>query len=420
MLRRLLLCSFLLVAGRSASAQTADTWLRDALSPPTPASHKLPSLAIYPEQTIPLTFSHTVHTKAGVECESCHDMVGDSKSAVDRNIPAHPQCETCHDIEAASKGETTDPVSTCETCHPGIVGKKTVPKNVIEANNITFSHQAHLRRGAKCTDCHAGVQLTELATRENLPRMTTCLNCHDGTKAPNKCSECHLTEPDGVLRTRFASGTLAPSGTLRDDDHGRDFLKRHAAIAQADSESCTACHRVAECETCHASTSKAFRVHPPEWVQTHGIAVRSQQMDCTSCHREQSFCVSCHQQSGVSFEGGPRGPAGNPALIAKKFHPPGFASLSVTGPNHHSFEAAANPESCVGCHDQKTCMACHATSNVVTPSATHPGNVDPHPPGFATSTAACRAFKMAPFACAPCHGAASPMNSAASLLIGCK
>jgi hypothetical protein len=398
----------------------AQTWLRDALTPPTPGIHKTPSTAIYPPQTVPLEFSHETHMKAGVECVSCHDMVDKSRNAVDRNIPAHPQCEACHDIEAAKHGEKTDPAANCDYCHPGMKNEKDVPINVFPANNIQFSHQAHIDRGAKCEDCHSGVPQTGVATRLNLPRMTTCLVCHDGQKAPNRCSECHLTEPDGTLRTRFASGVLAPSGTLRDDDHGGDFLKRHAFAAQQDAEACNACHRVTECESCHASTSKAFRYHPPDWLQSHGVSARAENMQCTACHREQSFCLSCHVRSGVGFATAPGlgGPVTNPA--AQTFHPPGFASPVRTGPNHHSFEAMANPESCVGCHDEKSCMACHATVATTPATTGHPIGTDPHPPGWARSAVACRALELAPFGCAKCHGGGSNLTMLKAQLIGCR
>ena len=31
------------------------------------------------------------------------------------------------------------------------------------------------------------------AATKNTPKMTTCLQCHDGAKAPNNCSLCHQT-----------------------------------------------------------------------------------------------------------------------------------------------------------------------------------------------------------------------------------
>lgn len=408
-----------ILAAPKAQAQFAATWLRDALTPPTPGLHKTPSPAIFPPQTIGLTFSHAMHIQAGADCTTCHDSIDKSATSAPSDIPQHVQCETCHDIEAAKRGEKTDPPSSCQTCHPGITTPaQPVPKDLFLTGNINFSHQSHLARGAKCVDCHGEVNKTELATRDNFPRMKTCLTCHDGNKAPNKCSECHVTEPDGVMRTHFVSGTLAPSGTLLDDDHDRDFLKRHAFVAQKNPDSCNNCHRPQECEACHTNTSKAFRYHPPSWIQSHPVTVRNGSMDCTACHREQSFCISCHQTSGVSQVAGLRGPNGIVGL--KKFHPPGFATPTVTSANHHSFEAMANPESCVACHREQDCIKCHGTTNVVKSMGGNPVGIDPHPPGFAQSAAACRAFHMTPFACAKCHGGGSGLAQVQSLLVNCR
>jgi hypothetical protein len=301
--RPALALGLLLALAPDARAQVMRSWLRVALNPVQPTAQKGPSTAVIPAQTIGLRFSHQQHTAAGVDCTQCHDAVEKSRFASDRNIPAHGQCEQCHDIDAAAKGEASDPPSSCVACHPGVQKEgDPVPPDVFPANNLHFPHAVHLAKGAKCTDCHAGIEEAELGTRAQLPKMAQCLQCHDGQQAPNKCTTCHLSEPDGVLRTRFASGALAPSGTLRDDDHGHDFLRRHAHIAAADMESCSSCHRATECEACHTASSKAFRLHPPDWLAVHGVSARSAEIDCTACHREQSFCVSCHQQMGVASE----------------------------------------------------------------------------------------------------------------------
>jgi hypothetical protein len=403
------------VAGaRPAQAQLGADWLRQALSPPRPGLKQGPSNAIYPPQVISLRFSHRQHVEAEVSCASCHDAIDKSTRPTDRNLPAHAQCESCHDIEAARRGEATDPLSTCAACHTGHVpGTESVAANDFPPANVHFSHQSHLVRGARCTDCHASAGAATLATRADLPRMVTCLGCHDGRQAPNRCTTCHLSEPDGVLKTRFAAGTLAPVGTLRDDDHGRDFLRRHAHVARSEMESCSSCHRAAECEGCHAASSKAFRVHPPDWTQSHGISSRGREMDCQSCHREQSFCISCHQQLGVASESRLRQPG--TALAGQRFHPPGFTGLSRASPDHHAWAAQANIQSCAACHQEQTCLKCHAST------ASVPGSpaFNPHPPGFGQGGAACRALRASPVACAKCHGGGAGLVSLGQLLVGC-
>ncbi len=401
----------LALASFDAEAQVAQTWLRVALTPPNVLPRSSRSLAVYPEQQIHLRFSHRQHVAAEVSCGQCHEAVEGSSRASDRNIPGHTQCETCHDIDAAKAGEETDPKSSCDTCHPGVRSEADpyVPSR-FPANNINFPHERHISLGVDCLRCHEGVDKAELGTRDHLMKMTQCLTCHDGQQAPNRCTTCHLAEPDGRLQTRFASGSMAPTGQLRDDAHDRDFLRRHAHLAQADLESCSDCHRAAECEACHVSSSKAFRIHPPDWMASHGIAARGQAMDCAACHRQQSSCVACHQQSGVASESNLR-KAGGP-LAGGSFHPAGFANLTRDNPNHHAFEAQQNIESCASCHQEQTCLKCHAATQSSL-------RINPHPDGFKESGAACRAFRQAPIACAKCHGGGSGLSGLGRLLVGC-
>lgn len=414
MLVALVLAGVSLVAPDVARAQLGADWLRNALMPPNPTVRKGPSNAIYPPQVISLRFSHRDHLEYGVSCIACHDAIDRSTTPADRNIPGHAQCLSCHDIDAARAGEETDPLATCIACHTGHVpGTEQVRPSTFPAANLRFSHESHLARGARCIDCHAGVETADLATREHLPKMVTCLSCHDGRQASNDCRTCHLAEPDGLLKTRFATGTLAPTGTLRDDDHGRDFLRRHAHIARSEMVSCSSCHRENECLSCHAASSKAFRVHSPDFVQTHPIVARGNEMDCQACHREQSFCLTCHQQLGVASESPLRQ---RPGLAGRRFHPPGFTGLSRADPEHHSWAAQANIQSCAACHQEQTCLKCHATT------ATNPASMGrtPHPPGWRASGAACRAFKLSPVSCAKCHGGGAGIVSVGMLLVGCE
>ena len=81
-----------------------------------------PSDLIFPEQTIPIRFSHAKHVGL-VTCTQCHTSVSTSLRAKDRNLPAEAVCLDCHDQAAAARGEATDPPSSCDTCHPGFEPK---------------------------------------------------------------------------------------------------------------------------------------------------------------------------------------------------------------------------------------------------------------------------------------------------------
>ncbi len=177
-------------------------------------------------------------------------------------------------------------------------------------------------------------------TRVDLPMMATCLGCHDGKQATARCSACHLTEPDGRLKTKLVSaatmaaggnGPLVPSGSLRGiDAHGPTFTRDHAQAGR-DEGYCLTCHRRQECIDCHGGVVRPPDIHPSDYVSLHAMDARRNTPDCSACHRAQSFCVGCHQRSGVSPdpEGGlpgrrPNNPFGTGTGL-KSFHPPGWA-----------------------------------------------------------------------------------------------
>ncbi len=415
---RALAMAALTLGGTLAAAAPARTdsgiqiWLREALSAPTP-QRPAPSTVIYPPEKNGLLFSHFIHViKAQADCEECHETMDSSHLATDRNLPGHKECEDCHNIKKAAAGLKTDPASTCDVCHPGVHQQgESVPADVYPAVNLIFPHDVHIAHDIDCSACHKSISHETLGSRRHLMTMTECLGCHDGKKAPNGCATCHRTQPDGLLETSFASGRLLPDGQLSDDDHGRDFLHRHAHLAQSDLEQCSVCHRPQECVACHASSSPALRVHPPDWLASHGLSARTNALDCRSCHREQSFCVACHQQRGVAEDSPLRSPT--MPLGRTSFHPPGWSSLTRSGPNHHSFYAQENIEACASCHQESDCLKCHAADGVV-------AQIDPHPLGWKQSGAACRAYHLTPMACAKCHGGGSNLGSVATLLVGCQ
>ena len=237
----------------------------------------------------------------------------------------------------------------------------------------------------------------DLATRDQLPRMSLCLGCHDGslhrpqgaaaTVAPSaRCGTCHPTGSDGTLQTRLPAGTLAPAGALRGDDHRAvDFRQNHRSAAQADSAYCGNCHRESWCLRCHSAVVKPYDIHGGNYVGRHGMDARRNQPDCSGCHRQQSFCVGCHERLGVAHHatlpGRPPISAFQPAQ-PRAFHPSGWASVGGgAGENSHAVEARRNQRTCASCHREETCLACHSTL----PDSRIPGGVNPHPADWVSS-----------------------------------
>lgn len=59
---------------------------------------------------------------------------------------------------------------------------------------VTFSIDTHKAAGNKCGDCHPKVWAMKAGEGKNpAPHKAgeNCGVCHDGTKAPNKCDNCH-------------------------------------------------------------------------------------------------------------------------------------------------------------------------------------------------------------------------------------
>ena len=352
-----------------------------------------PSPVIYPDQALPLIFTHAAHLARDLTCADCHSTAASSRSAVDNLLPGEAACTPCHAIDRKQpeKDAAGGPPARCDACHLGYVQGTPPARVVIPTPNLKFDHAAHVTRGMACTDCHGDLAAEEvgLATRDQLPRMRLCLECHDGETAADACATCHLTEV-GVLRTVLPEGPLAPSGVVFGDAHGGDFLERHGAAASKDEDYCGACHRKSFCSDCHTGVVKPADFHDGDYVLTHAVEAERNKPDCSTCHRKQSFCVGCHERSGV----GTRVESGFDA--DRPFHPEGWVSLVDLGANRHAREARANLDTCASCHREDDCLACH-TAELGAP------RISPHGPRWADS-ARCEALaRKNPRLCLRCH-----------------
>jgi c(7)-type cytochrome triheme protein len=370
-----------------------------------------PSSILFPDQSLPLRFSHEVHLGL-LECKDCHASAYGSVRARDVNLPPEATCFDCHDAEKAAKGETVDPPASCDTCHPGYVPEwlpgadfsdtkqvKVFPAPVvIPEPHVKFNHRVHIDRGIGCESCHGDMTKVGLATRDNaLPIMETCIGCHDGKAASDACRTCHLTTPDGRIDWDLPGGKLEPEGWYYMDAHDEDWLYSHRAVSTIGDQKCESCHTQQYCLDCHNGVQKPLKVHPNNWITQHVIPAKRNEPECSSCHRSQTFCVDCHQATKVSnYE--PNRPAGN-----MQFHPEGWVEFRQRGPNHHAFEAQKNIRACASCHTEASCIACHATAGV--------GgiNVNPHPPGWTGSAACVRMRDKNERVCYKCH---TPMDQA--------
>jgi hypothetical protein len=381
-----------------------------------------PSRVVFPEQQLPLKFSHKKHVSGlNLGCTTCHETAVTSKESRDVLLPAPTRCDVCHGTNHQDllrvKRDPSNASSACSVCHTGTLVAADPP--VIEGvtippPNLKFNHAVHANANVGCGECHGAVERVDLATRDQLPRMRGCISCHTGTRSvagdtsrpSGACSTCHVTEPNGLLQTEFASGQLSPPQWMRGAQHGPDWLERHKRVAAADSQFCANCHSESDCAECHDGRVRPRNVHPNDYLSLHSVEARQNGASCSSCHRQQSFCLSCHQRSGVAESG----PFSNFASRGR-FHPPKWVWTNAPrSAPHHAWEAQKNLNACTSCHVERDCVGCHATRRVggrgEALSAGSGRGVNPHPPGFRARCG--RPLRQNARACLFCHGAGDP------------
>lgn len=318
-----------------------------------------------------LKFSHTFHVKEqGVACEDCHYNAKTSKVSSDNLIGDHKSCESCHEEQINPPEGRVN--SDCGFCH-------TNPDDIVPIPNpereIIFSHEQHTTQDTiKCEMCHAGVDNATYVTELNMPSMPTCMNCHTTRSVSTECAECH---------TDFA-------GLIPEDHLVAEFRKDHKRLTRIASidVSCATCHTESFCQDCHTGAeprgfgsfrdlmaepfprmpkrdtpreSKLQQVHDLNYRFTHSIDVKSKRIECTSCHEQETFCVTCHGAGGNITQ----------ERIKPPWHVsgPSFAPLPTqrgSGGGTHAELARRDLETCVACHDVEgadpTCLRCHTES----------------------------------------------------------
>jgi hypothetical protein len=353
---------------------------------------------VYPPHGFPGRVAHDLHA-VRFPCDTCHGDVAASTAATHDHTPRMEQCADCH----AQARDTDDP-DACAFCHTGYrpvwgnggdwlsvrdprfpaVGPP--PARPLRPN-LHFSHAEHA--GTPCADCHGAAAPdpgADAAASAVLPLEVVCRDCHarPGGGAEHGgglvCATCHPTAPEGQLQTWLPADRLAAGQRLRPRDHDLGWLEAHGRSAQLDPAECASCHTERDCLACHApGETGAGRIespHPPGFREHHGADARREQLDCASCHAVERFCVDCHRESRVGDE---------VVRAADRFHDPGWVEESGGA---HAFAARRNLTECVSCHQEETCVTCHAA-------------YDPHGAAFLSRCA--ELLEAAPQMCARCH-----------------
>ena len=270
-------------------------------------------------------------------------------------------CETCH--SGVYSGDASQLISVdpqlCAGCHNGeMLPEVEYQGYVPSGRNLKFKHATHPALG--CSMCHGAEAESDM--RVQAPNADTCLPCHGNgatehlAVGENPCTFCHYDPAPG---------------------HTPDFATQHGTAAAADQPNCTSCHQQDFCVACHdGPVAKEFEYHPANYVMRHGAESWAQPMECSQCHSREVFCRDCHAKQGVAQDGRANG---------------GYHDGVANWLQQHGIAARQGMDSCVSCHQQTECLACH--------SAKAGWRINPHGPDFDPERADSRSTQN----CGICH-----------------
>jgi hypothetical protein len=413
MIRSRWLCAYFLglfvVVLAIATAQALGPKPEAPSEPPTTLDRgaqgpRKPGGPIYPAQDIRVRFNHGQHLGEGMQCVQCHSRITASKVSSQNDLPTGEACDSCHGDQHPQTSLTAGD-RHCADCHTSVDEQRVTATSSLAVPNLKFSHAAHLDRGTDCATCHGDFSKVGLATIRHLPTEATCLTCHDGKQASQRCSTCHASGSDGRLLTKIGDDPVADDLLPRGDsawgaEHDLAFVQDHAGIAKANPELCSSCHDESSCQDCHAGPIRPLRLHAADYLNSHAVDARAATQDCSSCHSLQVECRGCHTRIGVSdSEEESAFGVGSPL----RFHPDDWAGPpgALQG---HAMAAQRNIATCASCHGEDTCLACHATTDAAMPGL----DVSPHGGGFADSTRCSTLESHNRRVCLKCHAPGDP------------
>jgi nitrate/TMAO reductase-like tetraheme cytochrome c subunit len=250
-------------------------------------------------------------THANVNCVACHVEPGFLKQ-LEHKVLSYKEIYTQFFQGAEMAADVKLPTNaSCLQCH-------NIDRVVSTGGDIKIPHRQHVEmQGLKCADCHFNVVHTRNGIPGGAPPMDVCYMCHDGVKAPNACTTCHVKPPD------------------KTQAHPTDAVQNHGKLARARIQDCRRCHSEQSkfCENCHSKPPASHQV--ATWRYTHRVQVEATGKDtCFGCHQE-DFCQKCH----------------------KVQHPPDWVQ------SHPEF-AQGGGEPCQVCHSPAFCDRCHVSQGV--------------------------------------------------------
>jgi hypothetical protein len=299
---------------------------------------------------------------SALQCGACHLEQGGKWMAVSRTRSA--QCLDCRKLPAEHLAVAD---TSCATCHRSLAEATTLPLERVAQFGKPANHDA-----------------ANFMTSRGHGELAKPLAGTDWAVAPS-CAACHRTQPAIALTLPNAGpgrGTGAVIERQQPASHTVDFADWHGQEANAAPQACSACHARVECLDCHRPNPGASgSYHAAGFLTRHPSAAFSRESDCGDCHNQATFCATCHEKAGLANSG---------RALAGGYHDSRGSFLLS-----HGTAARQNLESCVTCHTEQDCLACHSAQT---------RRFNPHGPGFNPE----RLRRRNPQTCAACHGNAIP------------
>lgn len=257
------------------------------------------------------SFRDSPHEK--LQCASCHaGMTLSSKLNFRILIPAMPG----YFIGASGRNIEVSNAS-CLYCH-----RKQIQATTRGKSGVRMSHREPLAEGYRCAECHLKDSHPSGKLSKGFFDMLICFECHNGVKAENKCSHCHLRDDFAVTGNDYPTAYKLVHRDL--SSHGKFPLR-----------SCGNCHDMSFCASCHVMISQ-YRIalpHPQDWLGIHGKTTNRENVRaCYACH-DKKLCLDCH---GLEMP-----------------HPENYLRVHIDDARKHQ------EEKCYKCHEKRGCDFCH-------------------------------------------------------------
>lgn len=203
-------------------------------------------------------------------CVDCHEQPG--VLAIPGNVASRFSMVVGQVRGKSPAGVVLVPSQSCVRCH-----STTIETVSVSSTGVRMSHSQPTAAGYTCTACHP---VAGHAARKTYS-MSSCLPCHDGTKASSACITCHAGDAiqSAVASAKDSTGTIGSGNVIY-------------PVVDVASTNCGGCHDQAkQCDTCHGLRMP----HSDEFVASgHArYAAFSGKQMCWKCHT-QAFCGECH------------------------------------------------------------------------------------------------------------------------------